>query len=131
MAENLVRTSDHMPQIQLQQAVVRPWRELEEQDRRGPIGFCPGFLSSFNMRNVCLKKKKKWPLTEIRMWAGFEARGDTERKQVPTFQPQPTPLFDQSSIACEGVRGGDRKTEGLRTPHHRKGLGPPRLVLSC
>ena len=53
-----MRTSDHMPQIQLQQAVVRPWRELEEQDRRGPIGFCPGFLSSFNMRNVCLKKKK-------------------------------------------------------------------------
>lgn len=59
------------------------------EDRRGPIGFCPGFLSSFNMRNVCLKKKK-WPLTEIRMWAGFEARGEI-RTQRGSRSPPSSP----------------------------------------
>ena len=97
----------------------------------------PGFLSSFYMRNVCLKKKR--PLTEIRMLAGFEARGEirTQRgsRSPPSIPTPPHPsvcsLFDQPLAACEGLRGGDRKTEGLRTPPHRKGLRPPRLALSC
>ena len=70
-------------------------KTLERAGRnRGQLGF----LSSFYMRNVCLKKKKR-PLTEIRVLAGFEARGEI-RTQRGSRSPPSIPTPPHPSVRC-------------------------------
>lgn len=66
-------TSEFMCKTWLQQADIRPQRELEGTDSSQGVERLGQKVSTLILHEKCLLEK--WPLAKIRVWVGFEAGG--------------------------------------------------------